>query len=238
MLACLEAGKPVLCEKPLATSAAAALRIVEAESAGARLVTVGFMRRFDPGYVDLKSAPGRGRDRRAAADALRAPQRQRPRLLRLGDDPHRLRGARDRRRALAARRRDRARDRARPRRAPRASWTARPAAAAARDRERPARRRRGLRQRGLRLRHPLRGRGGGRDARAAAPRPSPPRARRHAIAADFRERFATAYLHELQAWVRRATPGPSAWDGYAAAAVAEAAVQSLETGRPVDVPLA
>ncbi len=55
-LACLEAGKPVLCEKPLAISAAASLRIVEAEAAlGRRLVTVGFMRRFDPGYVDLKA---------------------------------------------------------------------------------------------------------------------------------------------------------------------------------------
>ena len=29
--------------------------------------------------------------------------------------------------------------------------------------------------------------------------------------------------------------GPSAWDGYAAAAVCEAAVASLESGRPVDV---
>ena len=32
----------------------AALRIVEAER-GRGLVTVGFMRRFDPGYVDLKA---------------------------------------------------------------------------------------------------------------------------------------------------------------------------------------
>ncbi len=55
-LACLAAGKPVLCEKPLAVSAAAALRIVEAEAAtGRRLVTVGFMRRYDPGYADLKA---------------------------------------------------------------------------------------------------------------------------------------------------------------------------------------
>ena len=55
MLACLEAGKPVLCEKPLAATAAAGLRVVEAEAAlGRRLVQVGFMRRYDPAYAELK----------------------------------------------------------------------------------------------------------------------------------------------------------------------------------------
>jgi myo-inositol 2-dehydrogenase/D-chiro-inositol 1-dehydrogenase len=55
VLACLDAGKPVLCEKPLATSAEAGRRIVEAEAAGGRrLVDVGFMRRYDDGYRDLK----------------------------------------------------------------------------------------------------------------------------------------------------------------------------------------
>ena len=50
-LACLEAGKPVLCEKPLASSAADALRVVLAEAALKRkLIQVGYMRRFDPGY--------------------------------------------------------------------------------------------------------------------------------------------------------------------------------------------
>ena len=48
VLACIAAGKPVLCEKPLTPTADAALRIMEAEqAAGRRLVTVGFMRRFD-----------------------------------------------------------------------------------------------------------------------------------------------------------------------------------------------
>jgi myo-inositol 2-dehydrogenase/D-chiro-inositol 1-dehydrogenase len=56
VLASIAAGKPVLCEKPLAPTADGCLRIIEAETAfGARLVTVGFMRRYDPGYVDLKS---------------------------------------------------------------------------------------------------------------------------------------------------------------------------------------
>jgi myo-inositol 2-dehydrogenase / D-chiro-inositol 1-dehydrogenase len=56
-LACLAAGKPVLCEKPIAATAAEGLRIVEAEAAlGRRLVTVGFMRRFDPAYAEMQAA--------------------------------------------------------------------------------------------------------------------------------------------------------------------------------------
>ena len=55
VLACLEAGKPVLCEKPLALTVPDAHRVVEAEAAlGRRLVQVGFMRRYDPGFVELR----------------------------------------------------------------------------------------------------------------------------------------------------------------------------------------
>jgi myo-inositol 2-dehydrogenase / D-chiro-inositol 1-dehydrogenase len=55
ILACLKASRPVLCEKPLTASVDASRRVVAAEaSAGQRLVQVGFMRRFDPGYVQLK----------------------------------------------------------------------------------------------------------------------------------------------------------------------------------------
>jgi len=54
-LACLKVGKPVLCEKPLAASTAQALSVVEAEVAlGRRLIQVGYMRRFDAGYQELK----------------------------------------------------------------------------------------------------------------------------------------------------------------------------------------
>jgi myo-inositol 2-dehydrogenase/D-chiro-inositol 1-dehydrogenase len=57
VLACIAAGKPVFCEKPLATSAAGALRIVEAEvKHGKPLVQVGFMRRYDAGYRQLKQS--------------------------------------------------------------------------------------------------------------------------------------------------------------------------------------
>ncbi|KAF5887757.1 Gfo/Idh/MocA family oxidoreductase, partial [Rhizobium sp. PEPV16] len=56
LLACIAAGKPVFCEKPMVTSEAAALRVMEAEVAfGRRLVQVGFMRRFDADYRRLKA---------------------------------------------------------------------------------------------------------------------------------------------------------------------------------------
>jgi myo-inositol 2-dehydrogenase / D-chiro-inositol 1-dehydrogenase len=61
VLAAIEAGKPVFCEKPLATTREACLRIVDAEVAGGRrLVQVGFMRRYDAGYHALKAALDNG----------------------------------------------------------------------------------------------------------------------------------------------------------------------------------
>ncbi|WP_377810568.1 Gfo/Idh/MocA family oxidoreductase [Azospirillum sp. A29] len=57
VLAAIAAGKPCFCEKPLATTADGAKRIVDAEVAhGKRLVQVGFMRRYDAGYIALKEA--------------------------------------------------------------------------------------------------------------------------------------------------------------------------------------
>ncbi|MFF1719193.1 Gfo/Idh/MocA family protein [Streptomyces sviceus] len=61
------------------------------------------------------------------------------------------------------------------------------------------------------------------------------------IAQDFVERFADAYDREVQAWVdatrRGEVTGPSVWDGYAAAAVCEAGVRSLNEGGRVPVEL-
>lgn len=54
-IACIAAVKPVLCEKPLAPTSAECLAVMDAEvKAGRRLVQVGFMRRFDPSYIDMK----------------------------------------------------------------------------------------------------------------------------------------------------------------------------------------
>ncbi len=57
VLASIKASKPVFCEKPLATTEADCLAILDAEAAfGRRLVQVGFMRRFDPQYRAMKEA--------------------------------------------------------------------------------------------------------------------------------------------------------------------------------------
>lgn len=53
--ACLDAGKPVLCEKPLTTDVDSAYAIVAKEAAlGKQLIQVGFMRRFDAEYAALR----------------------------------------------------------------------------------------------------------------------------------------------------------------------------------------
>ena len=55
VLQAIAAGKPVFCEKPLATTAKDCKRIVDAEAAcGKHLVQVGFMRRYDRGYRQMK----------------------------------------------------------------------------------------------------------------------------------------------------------------------------------------
>jgi myo-inositol 2-dehydrogenase / D-chiro-inositol 1-dehydrogenase len=60
-MACIAAGKPVLCEKPLSQNAAECLNVIEVEvKAGKRFAQIGFMRRFDPAYVDMKQTLGNG----------------------------------------------------------------------------------------------------------------------------------------------------------------------------------
>ena len=56
LLACLEHRKPVLCEKPLTTDVQTSLEVVRREAELEKpLIQVGFMRRFDPEYQQLKT---------------------------------------------------------------------------------------------------------------------------------------------------------------------------------------
>ncbi len=67
VLACIAAGKPVMCEKPLAPTVPECEQILAAEVAyGKRLVIVGYMRRYDPGYRQVKASLESG----AIGDAL------------------------------------------------------------------------------------------------------------------------------------------------------------------------
>ncbi|MYD89287.1 MAG: hypothetical protein F4Y08_02955 [Caldilineaceae bacterium SB0662_bin_9] len=63
---------------------------------------------------------------------------------------------------------------------------------------------------------------------------------KQAIAPEYTGRFGTAYLDELVAWaasLEAGTPtGPSAWDGYMAMVVVEACIESVKTGQPVSIP--
>jgi myo-inositol 2-dehydrogenase/D-chiro-inositol 1-dehydrogenase len=238
-LACIAAGKRVLCEKPLATSAAAALRIVEAErAAGRRLVTLGFMRRHDPGYADLKSRLDGGE---IGAPLLIHCAHRNVSVHDFFDSAMIITDS-------AVHEIDVAR------------WLledeiVRVTVLA----PRPSRRaREGLRDPLLVLLETAAGRivdveafvsaGYGYDIRCEVVgedgtlellRPATVAVRtgqseRQPIPSGFEQRFATAYANELRAWVA-GEGGASAWDGYAAAAVCEAGVESLESGRPVDV---
>jgi myo-inositol 2-dehydrogenase/D-chiro-inositol 1-dehydrogenase len=58
----LAAGLPILCEKPLTADAESSLKIVEAEvSTGKQLIQVGFMRRFDAEYEGLRELVASGK---------------------------------------------------------------------------------------------------------------------------------------------------------------------------------
>ena len=64
-IAAIQAGKPVMCEKPLAPTLAECVEVVRAErvvigESGVPLISLGFMRRFDPGYLQLRQAVAEG----------------------------------------------------------------------------------------------------------------------------------------------------------------------------------
>ncbi|WP_286197149.1 Gfo/Idh/MocA family oxidoreductase [Tropicibacter sp. R15_0] len=64
--ACIAAGKPVLCEKPLSQSSDECIEVMQLEeAAGHPFVMLGFMRRYDQSYTEMKAALTSGRLGRA-----------------------------------------------------------------------------------------------------------------------------------------------------------------------------
>jgi myo-inositol 2-dehydrogenase/D-chiro-inositol 1-dehydrogenase len=245
-LACIAAGKPVLCEKPLAPTTDACLRVLEAEAAlPRRLVQVGFMRRYDDGFRALKARLDDGQVGRALLLHCRHRNASVPAgftsdmmitdsVVHDIDVTRWLLGQE----VVAA-----------------SVFTARPSSLA------PA----GLQdpqmvlletdqgvlvdvesfvncQFGYDIRYELVGETGT-ISLGEEPGPRVRQQGRHhgPIPADWRERFGPSYQRELQEWVAGALAGritgPSSWDGYATTAVAEAAVESLTTGRRTAVAL-
>ena len=57
LLPAIRAGKRIFCEKPLCTTAEDCLEVIDAEvKSGKHLIQLGFMRRYDKGYLQVKEA--------------------------------------------------------------------------------------------------------------------------------------------------------------------------------------
>jgi myo-inositol 2-dehydrogenase / D-chiro-inositol 1-dehydrogenase len=228
VLACIAAGKRVLCEKPLATTADACLRVIDAElAAGRRLVSLGFMRRYDPGYESLKAQLDDGgvgavllvhcAHRNAVPPPVYTSE-----MLITSSAVHEI----DITRWLLGEEIVGATVRA-----------PRPTSLAA-D---------GLRDPQLVLLETASGvlidvevfvnARYGYDIRCELVGETGTLRLAEEVAPDFRARFATAYRRELGAWVRGDGDGPNAWDGYAANAVADACLESLASGARAEVRL-
>ncbi|CAM02258.1 myo-inositol 2-dehydrogenase [Saccharopolyspora erythraea NRRL 2338] len=245
--ACVEAGKPVLCEKPLAATAADCLRIVAHEVAkGRRLVQAGYMRRFDPSYVDMKRALDAGSigdpvlvhcvHRNARALHFFTPEM--PFTSAAVHEFDVVRWLLSSEIVRVTVHRTRSSSRAAARLADPRLLVLETAAGVTVDVEVFVNA-----QYGYDVRCELVGELG--TVSLALPSTTVVRAggaEGVAVHADFRTRFAEAYRLQLQAWVDAAARGeacgPSAWDGYAATAVAEACLRAQEDGTPVEVELA
>ena len=247
VLAAIAAGKPVFCEKPLAPEPAACLRIIAAEqAAGRRLVQVGFMRRYDPGYRALRQELDRG----AVGAPLLAHCVHRNAVARPGFTSDMLLTDSGVHEMDIMR------------------WLlGEEITAVSVIQPRPTSRAPGgLQDPQVLLMQTASGVhidvelfvncGFGYDVRCevvgesgtvSLTNPAPVSLRSagtiaEPISADWRDRFAGAYDTELREWVSNAAAGlmagPSAWDGYAAAAIAEAALRARASGQRVPVVLA
>jgi myo-inositol 2-dehydrogenase / D-chiro-inositol 1-dehydrogenase len=246
VLASIAAEKPVFCEKPLATTPEACLRILEAEvRSGHRLVQVGYMRRYDASYRALKAAVDDGV---IGAPLMMHCTHRNPSVpsyyasdsaitdtaVHEIDMVRWLFGEEIVATSILT-----------PRRSRHGGDLADPTILLLEmesgiivDVEVSV---------NIRYGYDIRGEVVGEDGTAALGEMSPVTLRVNGslvnqIPAGWRERFLRAYDTELQEWidaVRSGGPvGPSSWDGYAAAAVSDAALQARRTGARVVIDLA
>jgi len=245
VLAAIAAGKPVFCEKPLATTQDACRRILAAETAtGRRLVQVGYMRRYDAGYRALRAVVQGG--------SIGLPLLMHCTHRNAGVPAHYV--AEMMVSDTAVHEIDMVR------------WMFGEEIVAAQVLT-PRRSRNGGELRdplvlllemesgilvdveisvNIRYVYDIRGEVVGEEGTAELGEPSPVRVRRagavaEPVPADWRERFVRAYDVELQEWVDAVAGdgelGPSSWDGYAATAVSDAGLTALRTGERVPVSL-
>jgi myo-inositol 2-dehydrogenase / D-chiro-inositol 1-dehydrogenase len=246
VIACIAAGKPVLCEKPIATTTTEALRVLAAETtAGRRLVQVGFMRRYDVGYLDVKRAMTDGTigepllahavHRNATVpDTFRGEMSMTDSVVHEFDTFRWLFDAEVSAVTVLA-----------VKKSPLGSSELRDPQIVILDMA-------GGEvvtvesfvncQYGYDVRCEIVGSTG--TVSLDNPRTTVViggHGRGERVPADWRERFGPAYVNELQTWVNGLAAGlvdgPSSWDGYAATAIAEAAVESYGKGERVDIDL-
>jgi myo-inositol 2-dehydrogenase / D-chiro-inositol 1-dehydrogenase len=246
VVASIVAGKPVFCEKPLATTEEACSRIIDAEvEAGRRLVQVGFMRRYDAAYRAMKQVVDSGDigspllvhsrhrnpsvpehyTREMAITDTAVHDFDTVRWL-LGEElvsatvltPRRSRHGGDLQDPLL--------------------MLFETELGALVDVETSV---------NIRYGYDIQGEVVGEDGTVSLAETSPVLVRRGGtvsgrVPEDWRERFIRAYDVELQEWVDalaagRGATGPSSWDGYAAAVVSDAAVEALRSGSKVAIDL-
>ena len=246
VLASIAAGKPVFCEKPLATTQEACRRVLDAEVAhGSRLVQVGYMRRYDAAYRALKRVVDSGDIgtplmMHCAHRNPGVPSHYEKEMAITDTAVHEIDMVRwmfdDEIAAVQVL-------------IPRKSGNGGPlqdplflilqmAGGTLVDVEISV---------NIRYGYDIRGEVVGEDGTAALGELSPVTVRKanqlsSPVPADWRERFIRAYDVEFQEWIDAVAAGgvpvgPSAWDGYAAAVVSDAGVEALRTGRRVEVSL-
>jgi myo-inositol 2-dehydrogenase/D-chiro-inositol 1-dehydrogenase len=246
VLAAIAAGKPVFCEKPLATTQEACLRIIEAEVAfGRRLVQVGYMRRYDGYYRALKSVvdsgtigapllmhcthrnpsvPGHYTREMAITDTA-VHEIDMVRWM-FGEEIVGTRVLKPRKNSLGGELEDPL------------LLIFEMSGGALIDVETSV---------NIRYGYDIRGEVVGETGTAALGEFSPVTVRTNntftgRVPEDWRERFISAYDVEFQEWIDGVrdggTYGPSSWDGYAAAVVSDAAVEALRSGNRSAVELA